>query len=82
MTLNEIIEKLKLENARSKEIHGPWADMPDVKQFEAIHGEFIEWLDAYLADDIHGDHGEIAELIQVANVCIRRVMALTGERDA
>lgn len=82
MTLNEIIEKLKLENARSKEKHGPWADMPEEKQFDAICDEVIEWVFAYCANNVHGDHGEIAELIQVANVCIRRVMALTGERDA
>jgi len=82
MTMQEIFEKIKLENARSKEKHGMWRDTPRLDQGNAIYGEFIEWWRAYVAGDIDGEHGEKAELIQLANVCIRRIMALTGERDA
>ena len=82
MTMQEIWEKIKLENARSKEKHGMWRDTPSLDQRDAIIGEFFEWRDAYMVGDIDGEHGEKAELIQLANVCIRRIMALTGERDA
>lgn len=82
MTLNEIVEKLKVENARSKEKHGLWAEHTESAQFGAIYGEFQEWLKAFMESNVDGEHGEIAELLQVANVCIRRMMFLTGERDA
>lgn len=82
MTLNQIIEKLKLENARSKEKHGLWAEIDDNAQFKAIFREFTEWNGAFFDGDINGEHGEIEELIDLMNVCMRRVMFLTGEWDA
>lgn len=82
MTLNEIVEKLKVENARSKEKHGPWSNLSETAQFGAIYEEIQEWLKAFMESNVDGEHGEIAELLQVANVCIRRMMFLTGERDA
>lgn len=82
MTMQEIWEKIKLENARSKEKHGMWRDTSPLVQRSVIDSEFCEWWDACMAGDVDGEHGEKAELIQLANVCIRRIMALTGERDA
>ena len=82
MTMQEIWEKIKLENARSKEKHGMWRDTPSLDQRDAISGEFFEWWDAHVAGDVDGEHGELTEAVHLANVCIRRIMALTGERDA
>lgn len=79
MTLARIIEKLKAEHARSMLKHGKWADQPEEVQMKAIHGEFSEWSRAQVNGDIYGEHGEIAEAIQVMNVMARRIMYLTGE---
>lgn len=82
MTLNEIIEKLKMENARSRERYGLWKDLASLDHADAIHSEFEEWQDAYYGGDVDGEHGEIAEAIHVMNVMARRIMFLTGEWDA
>ena len=80
MTLNQIIEKLKMENAQSMEKHGKWKGRIDEhRQSEAIRNEFCEWYSAYVLNDINGEHGEIEELIDLMNVAARRIMYLTGE---
>lgn len=79
MTLAQIIEKLKMEHARSMEKHGKWKDVSSLDQADAIAAEYDEWERAYYSGDIHGEHGEIVELVQVMNVAARRIMYLTGE---
>jgi hypothetical protein len=80
MILQEIQEKDKTEHARSMAKHGKWkGNLDDQEQSEAIRLEFIEWYKSYVLSDIHGEHGEIAELIHLRNVCARRIMFLTGE---
>ena len=81
MTLNQIIEKLKMENARSMEIHGKWVDLPKEEQLAAVAGEFDEWLMAVAKHDINGEHGEVVELVHLMNVAARRIMYLTGEEQ-
>lgn len=82
MTLEEVFEEVKKQNIHAKKKHGAWAELEHLKQHNAIMNEVEEWLDAYNVDDVYGEHGEIAELIQVMNVCARRIMSLTGEHDA
>jgi hypothetical protein len=82
VTLWEIFEKVKAENARSKEKYGLWKDRLSYEQYEAILGEFEEWEHAHLERDIDGPHGEIIEAIQTINVLCRRIQILTGEADA
>lgn len=82
MTLDQIYEKLKMEHSRSWAKHGPWRELSHLDQKEAIEEEYEEWLLAYYGGDINGDHGEIAEALQLMNVLARRIMALTGERSA
>jgi len=48
MTLNQIIEKLKTEHARSTEKHGKWKGTDDSYQSEAIKDEFAEWYSAFV----------------------------------
>lgn len=82
MTLPEIFTRVTAENAASKEKYGPWRDISIQDQADAIKDEFAEWYGAYVLNDTHGEHGEIAELVDLMNVCARRIMVLTNEQDA
>lgn len=82
MTLAEIFEKVKMENAQSKLKYGPWLKIAERDQGAAIQGEYVEWHRAYCLSDTDGEHGEIEELIDLMNVCARRIQFLTGEEDA
>jgi hypothetical protein len=62
--------------------HGSWSGLDVVAQNVAIYSELKEWNDAQETGDIHGEHGEIAEAIQVINLMCRRIQYLTGEADA
>lgn len=82
MTRYEIWQKVEAENARSKAKYGSWVDLPRAIQKQAIEGEIKEWRDAYDLADVHGEHGELVEAIQVINCMVRRIQHLTGEADA
>lgn len=83
MTLYEIFEKVKMENARSKGIYGRWpGNYSHSEQAEAIRSEFTEWHSAYAGSDVDGEHGELTEIVHTINVLCRRAMFLTGEPDA
>jgi hypothetical protein len=82
LTRYEIFQAVESENARSKVKYGGWADLPAIDHKEAICGEHEEWLSAFYSGDIHGEHGELRELVQCVNVCVRRIQFLTGEADA
>ena len=57
--------------------HGPWQDMEDAHQATAIRNEFTEWHNAWFASDVFGDHGELAELIDLINVAAKRHVELS-----
>jgi hypothetical protein len=83
LTLEEVIQALREENAASVKKHGLWTgNYCDRDQADAIRDEFAEWFGAYCTSDTDGEHGEIAELLDLANVCIRRIMYLTGDINA
>lgn len=73
----EVFEKLNAVYIESIVKHGPWCNVPDIDQNKAIKEEYLEWLGAHADCDIHGKHGEIAELYHLANCCLKRIMALT-----
>lgn len=81
-TRYDIWQKIETENARSKEIHGSWHDCTPEEQIDAIRDEYRECREAYRLRDVDGTHGEVAELIQLANLCFRRIQFLKGEADA
>lgn len=80
--MQDFLELVKLKNAQGKLKYGMWADIPKEDQVEAITLEFGEWIKSLVLHDINGEHGEINELADLVNVCIRRAMYLTGEPDA
>lgn len=81
-TRYDIWQKIEMENARSKEIHGSWHQYTPQEQREAIRNEYFETKEAFKLGDVDGTHGEVAELIQLANLCFRRIQFLKGEADA
>jgi hypothetical protein len=83
MTLEEVMQALREENAASIKKHGLWTgNFDNSDQASAIRAEFTEWYSAYCSSDTDGEHGEIAELLDLANVCIRRIMYLAGDINA
>lgn len=56
--------------------HPTWDELSDADQRTAITGEYNEWLDAYYRCDVHGEHGEIAELLDLIVTAVRRIMEL------
>ncbi|HAS53491.1 MAG TPA: hypothetical protein DCS42_04825 [Nitrospiraceae bacterium] len=79
MDLQDIFKSVEAEHNHSLRKHGKWIDKPKNEQFEAIDEEIGEWKSAAKRHDIYGEHGEVAEAIQVMNVMARRIMYLTGE---
>ncbi len=82
MFIEQVFEHLKTVHARSKAKHGPWKGTPDKEQFTAVLSEVVEYVEAYSCKDVDGPHGEIAELFDIMNVAMRRILVLTGEPDA
>lgn len=82
MLMAEVFEMVKQENARAKLLHGSWLNLPQKDRMDALISEFEEVVNAYVNKDINGPHGLIAETVQLANLCIRMVMAEYGDRDA
>jgi hypothetical protein len=81
-TRYDIWQKVEKENARSKEIHGSWHKYTPDEQVDAIRNEWRETREAFKLGDVDGEHGEVAELVQLANLCFRRIQFLKGEADA
>ena len=54
-----------------------WDEMEYYEQHMVIQDEYAEVEEAYLAGDIHGEHGQIAELLDLIVVCVRRIMELS-----
>lgn len=79
--LAQFFRLVAVEYARGLAKYGPWSEIEDTEQAGAIRGEFCEWTAAYYGYDILGDHGELAELPQLANVAGRRWMELTRRKN-
>jgi hypothetical protein len=79
--LDGAIRDLCEEFARSVQCHGMWDNYTADDVFRAVSGEFREYAQAYGRQDRHGDHGELAELLQVACVALKGFILLGGTVD-
>lgn len=77
MVLQDVFVMITKEHQRSVELHGTWWDYtPDQMMSVIINELMMEAGAAEARGDIHGEHGMIRELIQVAVCCIKAVMVL------
>ena len=70
--LKEFLYALCAEYDRSIELHGDWVDIDDEEQISAILGEGEEVYSAYERNEVKGEHGQMKELVQLANCCGKR----------
>ena len=82
MISSKTIYELHVENGRSIEKHGDWADYTPLDIFRAVSGEFHEVTQAVIVENIHGDHGMVMELMQLANTCLKGVEVLRRGDDS
>lgn len=76
-TLKEALQDLLIEFWHSVFKHGDWHDYDTANVREAVVNEFCEYTEAFIAGDIHGDHGQRKELLQVAVVAIKGYLRLS-----
>lgn len=69
---NELMEKIKA----SLDSHGDWSDYSEKDIYAAVSGEFDEYWNAFVFGVIDGDHGQIAELLDVAVTALKGVRVL------
>lgn len=78
MTLLETLDMILAEHSRSVELHGDWSDYTVDQMMAVIINELmVEAGGAEQRGDIHGEHGVVRELSQVANCCIKAIMVLS-----
>jgi hypothetical protein len=71
--LEELFERIK----RSVRSHrGDWHGYTNEQVFDAVMGEADEYREAYVAEDLHGRHGQINELFDLAVTSIKGVVQL------
>jgi hypothetical protein len=82
MQVTDVLNLILKERQRSIQLHGTWEDytLPQMMS-EIINELIIEAGNAECAGDIHGEHGVIRELTQVASCCIKAIMVLSGWHD-
>lgn len=61
--------------------HGSWQGYGPTDVCRAVSGEFNEYMDAVMAGDIHGEHGQIRELKQLVVVALKGFFLLGGCDD-
>jgi hypothetical protein len=69
--LEGAIRALTEEFARSVQCHGMWDEYSHVDIYRAVSGEFREYANAFMSSDVTGEHGQAAELLQVACVALK-----------
>lgn len=83
MNLVDALDLILAEHSHSVQKHGTWEDYTvDQMMAEIINELMMEAGDAVGKNDIHGEHGVIRELSQVAACCIKAVMVLSGRHEA
>jgi len=76
--LYPVLFKLCQRYDESCEKHGPWTSATlDMKMVDALKEERREVDIAWIENRIEGPHGEIDELYDEANCCVKRIFALT-----
>lgn len=82
MELLDVFDMVTAEYHRSVELHGTWFDYtPDQMMAVIINELMLEAGSAEARGDIHGEHGMIRELVQVASCCMKAVMVLGASRE-
>jgi len=54
-----------------------WLFMDNYEQHDVVKKEFKEVDEAYTRGDVNGEHGQIAELLDLIVVCVRRIIELS-----
>jgi hypothetical protein len=79
VTLLNVLDMVLKERQRSIELHGTWYDYTTDQMMAVItHELMMEAGEAAVIGNIHGEHGVIRELTQVASCCIKAIMVLSG----
>lgn len=82
MELLDVFDMVTTEYQRSVKLHGIWWDYtPDQMMAVIINELMLEAGSAEARGDIHGEHGMIRELVQVASCCMKAVMVLSGRPE-
>ena len=82
MQLIDALDMVLTEHARSVQLHGDWQNYNvDQMMAEIINELMMEAGEAAGRLDLHGEHGMVRELSQVAACCIKAMMVLSGRPD-
>lgn len=82
MALLDTLALVLDEHARSVHLHGTWSDYSIEQMMSVIINELmVEAGGAEAKGDLHGEHGVIRELAQVAACCIKAIMVLSGRPE-
>lgn len=76
--LDGAIRQLIEEFARSVACHGMWEHYTIEDMRDAMAGEWAEVQKALRLNDIHGEHGVIAEALQLSCVALKSVIVLSS----
>lgn len=68
--LNQTIADLIKGIEDSVIIHGDWQEYTETDVYIAVAGEFSEYFQAFTSFEVHGEHGQIDELRDLAIVAI------------
>jgi hypothetical protein len=71
--LQEAFERVK----RSVRKHGTWDSYDAGRVFEAVAGEFDEYREAFLAQELRGRHGQVSELYDVVVTAVKGIRRLS-----
>jgi hypothetical protein len=71
--LENLFDKIKLSVIK----HGDWPDYDHARVFETVAGEFDEYREAFLAENVTGRHGQINELYDLMVVAVKGIRRLS-----
>lgn len=72
---------LMAEIQRADDLHGDWSDYDAGHICKAVCDEHDEYMLAYIANDLSGEHGQRKELLQVACTAIKGYVRLGNVND-
>ena len=77
--LEQAVGDVIVELARSMEKHGAWQGYSKWRAVRVIAGELLEVVTALMRGDIHGEHGFLVELKQVASAALKAYLVFGGD---
>lgn len=77
--LEQAVGDVIVELARSVEKHGAWAGYSKWRAVRVVAGELLEVVTALVRGDIHGEHGFLVEMKQVASAALKAYLVFGGE---